>query len=130
MATDAKTDASGFDKLHRMRCYALAVPLLFAMLAGCGNEPANSPQGGPGANNDDAPVTAAGVRWVGRVDAGDPAAPRFAWSGSGFVATVSGTSVSVRRKTEGTSEPVFFQPLIDGSPGERFSLASDDTPRA
>jgi hypothetical protein len=65
------------------------------------------------------------VRYVGRVDTSDPAAPRFAWSGSGFVATVSGTKISVKLKSEGST--AFYQPVIDGKPGTRFSIASGAT---
>jgi lysophospholipase L1-like esterase len=95
--------------------------LLFVLCAGCGKDPAKPGEGGnpPGGSG---PVTAAGVRWVGRVEAADPAAPAFAWSGSGFVATVSGSAISVNLKTDGASDPVFFQPVIDGTPGERFSM--------
>ena len=39
-------------------------------------------------------VVAAGVRWVGRVDATTPTAPRFGWSGTGFVAQFSGTGLT------------------------------------
>ena len=92
--------------------------LVLAMSAGCGNDPVRPNAGTKSAE--------AGVRWVGRVDTGDPALPRFAWSGSGFVATVSGTAISIRLKTEGASEPVFFQPVIDGTPGERFSVSTSE----
>jgi hypothetical protein len=37
-----------------------------------------------------------GVHFVGRVDRTDPKGPRFAWSGSGFVAAFEGTSIGVR----------------------------------
>lgn len=37
-----------------------------------------------------------GVRFVGRVDVTDPAAPRFAWSGTGVVARFTGTGVAAR----------------------------------
>jgi lysophospholipase L1-like esterase len=68
-----------------------------------------------------------GVRWIGRVDVTNAAGPRFAWSGTGFVATVSGTTISVKlRTTVGGSDPVYFQPVIDGTPGTRFSVGSGD----
>ena len=35
-------------------------------------------------------VIAAGVRWIGRVDTGDPMRPRFSWSGTGFIARFQG----------------------------------------
>jgi lysophospholipase L1-like esterase len=65
-----------------------------------------------------------GIRWVGRVDASNPSAIRFAWSGTGLVATVSGSKISVRLQTEGPTESVFFQPVIDGTAGPRFQVAT------
>ncbi len=41
-------------------------------------------------------VVAAGVRWFGRVDTTDPTKPRFSWSGSGFAAQFSGTSLTMQ----------------------------------
>ncbi len=41
-------------------------------------------------------VVAAGVRWFGRVDITNPAQPRFSWSGTGFVARFSGTSLTAQ----------------------------------
>lgn len=61
------------------------------------------------------------VRWVGRVDASNPAAIRFAWQGAGFVGYVSGDTVAVTLRTEGT-DAVYFQPLVDGVMGARFSV--------
>ena len=75
--------------------------------------------GGMGAGG----IVAGGLRWVGRVDATSPDAAKFAWQGAGFVATVTGTSVAVKLRTEGTST-VFFQPVIDGIPGTRFKVDS------
>jgi hypothetical protein len=42
------------------------------------------------------PGGAPAVRFVGRIDRADPKGPRFAWSGSGFVAAFEGTSVGVK----------------------------------
>jgi lysophospholipase L1-like esterase len=64
-----------------------------------------------------------GVRFVGRVDASNPAAVKFAWSGTGVVATVQGTKISVRLQTEGTST-IFYQPVIDGTARTRFQVMS------
>jgi lysophospholipase L1-like esterase len=123
--------------------------LVVVVCAGCGNDPANpgltgagasgSAEGGSsgrggsggsalggGSSQAGSAPAAPSVRWVGRVDAGTRAAPRFAWSGSGFVATVSGTAISLKLKSEGTSDPVFFQPVIDGTPGARFSVPSGE----
>jgi lysophospholipase L1-like esterase len=64
----------------------------------------------------------AGVRWIGRVDLSSDAGARFAWSGTGFKATVSGTTISVSLTTTGSTDPVYFQPVIDGTPGTRFAV--------
>lgn len=82
--------------------------------------------GGGSANAGAPAVIAGGVRWVGRVDVSNAQGPRFAWSGTGFVGTVSGETISVKLKSDGGSEPIFFQPVIDGSPQTRFSVASSD----
>jgi lysophospholipase L1-like esterase len=73
------------------------------------------------------PITG-GPRWVGRVDASDPNAVRFAWQGAGLVATVNGSSIAVKLRTEGTTT-VFFQPVIDGKMATRFKVdaGSDQT---
>lgn len=66
--------------------------------------------------------TGNGPRWVGRVDASDPGAVRLAWQGAGFVATVAGPTIAVQLETSGSSE-VYFQPVVDGTVGERFEVA-------
>jgi lysophospholipase L1-like esterase len=62
------------------------------------------------------------------VDASDPAAVKFAWSGTGFIATVNGTKVSAKLTSEGSD--AFYQPVIDGTPGARFKIASGATQTA
>ena len=47
---------------------------------------------------------------------------RFAWSGSGFVANVAGSRISVALQTEGATASAFFQPVIDGQVGGRFQV--------
>ena len=69
-------------------------------------------------------AVAMGVRWIGRVDASNRANVKFAWSGSGFVANVTGTKVSVSLQADGSA--AFFQPVVDGIVGERFQVAKDD----
>ena len=64
-----------------------------------------------------------GPRWLGRVDASSPEAVRFAWQGAGVIATVNGSEIGVRIRTEGT-DTVFFQPIIDGIEAERFDVPS------
>jgi lysophospholipase L1-like esterase len=68
----------------------------------------------------------AGARWIGRVDASDPTAIHFAWSATGFVATVTGDTIAVKLSSNGGSDPIFFQPVIDGTPGARVSVASSE----
>lgn len=70
-------------------------------------------------------VIAAGVRWVGRVDVSQATAIKFAWSGSGFVGSFTGSVVSAKLKTEGTGN-IFFQPVVDGVPGKRFAVGSTE----
>jgi hypothetical protein len=81
--------------------------------------------GSSGAAGGAAPVIAAGVRWVGRVDVSSPTAIKFAWSGSGFVGTFTGAVVSAKLKTEGGGK-IFFQPLVDGTQGARFSVGASE----
>jgi lysophospholipase L1-like esterase len=81
---------------------------------------------GTGGSGGVAPVIAAGVRWVGRVDVSDPAAPAFAWSGTGFAATVAGEEIAIKLRSEGGSDPIFFQAVIDGVPQARFSVATSE----
>ena len=63
------------------------------------------------------------VRYLGRVDASDPKAPRFAWTMSGLTAIVNGTTIGAKLRTDGT-EKVFLQPLIDGKVSGRIEVAS------
>lgn len=71
-------------------------------------------------------VVSAGVRWVGRVDISNSAEPRFSWSGSGFVATVNGDTISVKLRSDGDAQPIFFQPVIDNLLKPRVSVAVAD----
>jgi hypothetical protein len=71
-------------------------------------------------------VISGGVRWIGRVDVSDASAQKFAWSGTGFAATVAGDSISVKLRSDGATDPVFFQPVVDGKPQPRVSVASSE----
>ena len=82
--------------------------------------------GTSGATGGVSAVISGGVRWFGRVDVSDPAAQKFAWSGTGFTATVAGDEVSVKLKSDGGNDAVFFQPVIDGMAKDRFSVASSE----
>jgi lysophospholipase L1-like esterase len=68
--------------------------------------------GGPG-------VVAAGVRWVGRVDLADAQHPRFSWSGTGFVARFSGTSLSIQIASDGS---FLFKPVLDDTPAAVITI--------
>lgn len=93
----------------------LALPTLLLLL-GCGSDPKpDSGDTGPGA-----------VRWVGRVDLSQPEAPKFSWSGSGFVAKVSGSTISVKVKSEGSGDDAYLQPVVDGTPGARIAAPLGD----
>jgi hypothetical protein len=86
--------------------------------------------GGPAPDVDATAFSPPGLRWIGRVDTSVPDAAAsgalgsFAWSGSGFAASLSGTTLSVRLQTEGATSSAFFQPVIDGTPGTRFQVMS------
>jgi lysophospholipase L1-like esterase len=67
-------------------------------------------------------TVAGSFRYVGRVDTSTPGEGHFAWQGAGIVATVTGSTVAVSLRTLGTST-VFFQPVIDGLPGNRLQVA-------
>jgi hypothetical protein len=91
-----------------------------------GGTAGSSAAGSGGTATDPSAVISGGVRWIGRVDVSDPAAQKFAWSGTGFTATVAGDEIAVKLKSDGAADPIFFQPVIDGVPKERFSVASAD----
>ena len=67
-------------------------------------------------------VVAAGVRWFGRVDTTNAAQPRFSWSGTGFVARFSGTSLAASLQITGTS--AIFKTVVDGAPQAPFTATS------
>jgi lysophospholipase L1-like esterase len=99
-----------------------------AAAAGCAADPATGgPDGGPppidGGNNPVSPpagVVAAGVRWLGRVDTTSmPDRPRFSWSGSGFVARFSGTSLTADLAITGAA--AIFKAVVDGAPQAPFT---------
>jgi len=48
---------------------------------------------------------------------------KLAWSASGFVGAFNGPTVSAKLKTVGDGE-IFFQPVVDGTPGKRFSVSA------
>jgi len=102
------------------RVVAMAGLLTGAVAVGCGDDmPMDI---GGGAAPDAVGVVAAGVRWFGRVDTTtNPAQPRFAWSGTGFVARFSGTSLTMQLKVSGSSE--IFKTVIDGAPQPAFTAA-------
>jgi lysophospholipase L1-like esterase len=119
-------------KMHGpIRTFAAAVAIAGA--AGCAADPNyEALDAGPppvdGATTVDAnnpvqppsPVIAAGVRWVGRVDVTTNAAqPRFSWSGTGFVARFSGTSLEAELNATGSAQ--IFKAVVDGAPQATFT---------
>ncbi|MBV9945463.1 MAG: hypothetical protein JOZ69_01280 [Myxococcales bacterium] len=97
-----------------------------------GSQPASSVVGRseatgqpPAASPGDASPGPLGVRWIGRVDTSTAGAAKFAWSGTGFVATVNGTRVSARLQTE-MARTAFFQVVVDGHPGARLQVPMGD----
>jgi lysophospholipase L1-like esterase len=66
-------------------------------------------------------VVAAGVRWIGRVDLTNPQQPRFAWSGTGFVARFSGTALAASLNNGGG---FLFKAVVDGVPTPVFTTTS------
>jgi lysophospholipase L1-like esterase len=73
--------------------------------------------------NPDLLPEAPSVRLIGRIDNGDPAGPRFSWSGSSIVARFSGTAVSVH-----LSDSVdHFKVMIDGAENGSFVGSGDKT---
>ena len=53
-----------------------------------------------------------------------PLRPRFAWSGTGFVARFSGTSLALQINNSGS---FIFKPVVDGVPQPAFTVASGQT---
>jgi hypothetical protein len=103
--------------------------VLATALTACGSDDESTSSGGSGGQagaGGGQSTIAPGMRWIGRVDLSAPEAPRFAWSGTGFAATVSGSEISVRLATEGSSDPVFYQPVVDGVPAARFSIPNGE----
>jgi len=68
-------------------------------------------------------IVAAGVRWFGRVDlVTDPQHPRFAWSGTGFVARFTGTSLSASLNNGASA--TLFKTVVDDVPKPVFTAAA------
>src|SRR5262245_17741028 len=99
----------------------VAAALALATQMGCDASPGGGPDGG-----DEAPpaagVVAAGVRWFGRVDTTDATRPRFSWSGTGFVARLSGTSLTAQLQVSGAAQ--IFKTVVDGAPQAAFTAAA------
>jgi lysophospholipase L1-like esterase len=113
----------------------LALPALAA--TGCSGGGAST-AGSGGASGDagtdasgavpPAGVVASGVRWFGRVDTTNAAGPRFSWSGTGFVAQLSGTGLSADLSLTTSNEPYLFKAVVDGAPQPAFMVAPGATP--
>jgi lysophospholipase L1-like esterase len=99
----------------------LAAAAAIAAFTGCGGDPGGASPDDAGADAGAPPavgVVAAGVRWFGRVDISNEAQPRFAWSGTGFVARFSGTSLTAELAETGNGH--FFKAVVDGAPQAPF----------
>ena len=60
------------------------------------------------------------MRWFGRVDTRPiPTKPRFSWSGSGFAAQFSGTSLTMQLTVSGQAQ--IFKTVVDGAPQPPFT---------
>jgi lysophospholipase L1-like esterase len=90
--------------------------------SGTGGQPGTGGSGGGHAG-----VVAAGVRWFGRVDTSNAAMPRFSWSGTGFVASISGTGLSVGLSLTSSNEPYLFKPVVDGAPQAVLKMTASGT---
>ena len=87
------------------------------MGTGGGNTGGTSGTGGASATG----VVAAGVRWIGRVDLTNMDRPRFAWSGSGFIARFNGTSLSMQVNS---GNSFIYKTVVDDTPKAAFTVAS------
>jgi lysophospholipase L1-like esterase len=101
----------GSDRMSALLAATLAV-------AGCGSDPAQGADAGASVQG----VVAAGVRWFGRVDTTNAAQPRFAWSGTGFIARFNGTSLAADLATTGAAQ--IFKVVVDGAPQAPFTVAA------
>lgn len=80
-----------------------------------------SATGGVGSTAGTSGTTAGALRWVGRVVPISATSAKFAWQGAGLVANVTGSTIAVKLRSEGSST-VYFQPVIDHTPGTRFNV--------
>jgi lysophospholipase L1-like esterase len=95
---------------------------------GASGMPSTGGSAGTGGNSGSAgapPSGAPALHFVGRVDASDPNAAKFAWSGTGVVARFEGTSVGVR--LSGGQE---YTVVVDGTVQPKLVPGSDTTPIA
>ena len=76
--------------------------------------------GGSG-DRDDGSVLSSGVRWLGRVDTSTLDRPRFAWSGTGFIARFNGVGLTV---TLSNADAFYFKAVIDGQPQPAFATVA------
>jgi lysophospholipase L1-like esterase len=113
----------------RGRVIAGALAVAAAAAAGCGSSSMESQTtddagagSDAGAGGGAVGVVAAGVRWFGRVDTTNPAQPRFAWSGTGFVAQFMGTSLTMQLTVSGATE--IFKTVVDHVEQPTFTAAA------
>src|SRR4051794_12364649 len=109
--------------VHSFACLSVPALSIVGSLALFACQPGATTSGATAPTSACAACSGGGVRYLGRVDASDPKAPRFAWTMSGLAAIVNGTAIGAKLRTDGT-EKVFLQPLIDGKVGGRIEVTS------
>ncbi|KAJ3041312.1 hypothetical protein HDV00_009584 [Rhizophlyctis rosea] len=77
--------------------------------------PSPTPTGGSGTP---------GVTYIGRVDLANPAQPKFDWSGSGFLATISGSTIAIKINNQGSQ---YYYAVVDGVAKRLGPVGSGDT---
>ncbi|HET6147105.1 MAG TPA: GDSL-type esterase/lipase family protein [Polyangia bacterium] len=87
---------------------------------GVGVGGAGAGAGGSG-DRDDGTVISAGVRWLGRVDTRTLDRPRFAWSGTGFIARFNGAGLTVTMSNAGAFS---FKAVVDDQPQPAFAAVA------
>jgi lysophospholipase L1-like esterase len=73
-------------------------------------------------------ATEPGLRWLGRVDASDPAAARFSYSQSGFETTFSGSGATVELSNDasGFGADYYFTAVVDGVAAPMLAAGAGD----
>ena len=137
LSVDGRLSDQSFREVDMLRVTIMGLGLLglgALAAAGCSSGGSDTMGTGGSSGNDSgtdagtavppAGVVASGVRWFGRVDTSNAAGPRFSWSGTGFVAQLSGTGLSVDLSLTNSNEPYLFKAVVDGAPQPVFTVAN------